>query len=413
MDRLYRLPASVTVFVGVQKGAPDHHPQIQMVGVILDDDLGLVLLLKKGNLLMYQKDVYRCTGILTMFLALWPHTASAQTCDNLWETKPLLDVGSQRARACTTPNGDIYVFGGSQSSQLARGEKLTFDGVGYASAWTPVADMPVARSDFALVCVGDFIYAIGGNTPGESATATVDRYEIATDVWDSVTVPDLAIGRTLIGATTDCYGRIWVGGGASTTGTILDSVEIYDPAVPGGGWIAGPSLNNARLAHSFVTDEDGSIYAIGGQDSSSGHLASIERFVPAVGWELLVVALPAPVSNTDLSVLGADGMIYIAGGWLPGFTDRVLRFDPVLETFVACVPMSQSLNHVALTLGANGRIFRIGGEASFFTGERTVECLDTLPSVCSADITGPLGVPDGTVNVTDLLLLLASWGLCP
>ena len=116
--------------------------------------------------------------------------------------------------------------------------------------------------------------------------------------------------------------------------------------------------------------------------------------------------LPSPVSNTDLAVLGADGMIYIAGGWLPGFTDRVLRFDPVLKVFVACVPMSEPLNNVALTLGANGRIFRIGGEPAFFTGTRTVESLDT--SVCLADITG-----DGTVNVTDLLLLLAAWGVCP
>ena len=134
---------------------------------------------------MLQKDDYRCTSILVMFLALWIRTADAQTCDNLWEAKPLLDVGSSRAGVCTAPNGDIYVFGGSASSLLARGEKLAFDGVGYASAWTPVADMPIARSAFALVCVGDFIYAIGGTTPAESATATVDRYEIATDVWDA------------------------------------------------------------------------------------------------------------------------------------------------------------------------------------------------------------------------------------
>ncbi len=36
---------------------------------------------------------------------------------------------------------------------------------------------------------------------------------------------------------------------------------------------------------------------------------------------------------------------------------------------------------------------------------RTVEC--------AADITGPGDVPDGNVNVTDLLALLAAWGACP
>ncbi|MCZ6834765.1 MAG: FG-GAP repeat protein [Planctomycetota bacterium] len=37
------------------------------------------------------------------------------------------------------------------------------------------------------------------------------------------------------------------------------------------------------------------------------------------------------------------------------------------------------------------------------------ECLP----ICPADITGPGGVPDGVVDVEDLLVLLAAWGACP
>ncbi|MCZ6835645.1 MAG: hypothetical protein O7G85_07710, partial [Planctomycetota bacterium] len=35
------------------------------------------------------------------------------------------------------------------------------------------------------------------------------------------------------------------------------------------------------------------------------------------------------------------------------------------------------------------------------------------PNPCPADTTGPSGVPDGIVDVEDLLLLLGAWGACP
>ncbi len=52
----------------------------------------------------------------------------------------------------------------------------------------------------------------------------------------------------------------------------------------------------------------------------------------------------------------------------------------------------------------------------------TVDVLDLLEVIsqwecegfnCTADVSGPDDVPDGTVNVLDLIAIIAAWGACP
>lgn len=354
-------------------------------------------------------------------IALLAIVASAGASPPDWSPGPSLNVPRSRLGACVAPCGDIYAVGGHSKAALPLNavEILEFDSVtGYAEAWLEVAPITTARHLHAVACISGFIYAIGG-IGDRGVLASVERYDTTADAptWDAASVPDLNIARYGAGSTVDERGRIWVVGGDDGTATSLSSVEIYDPARPELGWTFGPKLNVARESAGVVTDRIGRIYAIGGS-TFPVHIASVERFDPCKpddGWVLLEEEILGTPSQQDESVLGADGRIYVAGGWLPGYTNRVVRFDPNTDTWQDWVPLIQERNLMGLVLGNDGRIYAIGGEFAGFTPTATVEVL-TAP--CGS--TPPLARPrlmdsngDGEVGAIDLLKLLANWGVCP
>ncbi len=295
-----------------------------------------------------------------------------------WQPEPSLNEASSYFGAAVDPCGNIYAVGGPHTSPSDKVERLAFDGSEYASEWTYVTPLPSPRTHQEVVSVNGFIYVIGGSD-GTDYLASVVRYDVTTDLWDdSDAVPDMNVVRVGAGATVDKWGRIWVVGGNTTGGIMLDSVEIYDPARPELGWVFGPSLNQARTLAGVVTDCQGRIYAIGGYDGTQ--LVSVERFDPcdeAGGWVFLS-DMPGPTSTVDEAVLGADCHIYVAGGWGTGELDRVVRYDVETDTWEPWTPLTQARSNLQLVLGANGRIFAIGG-AVYAAPQTTVESLDTTP----------------------------------
>ena len=303
-----------------------------------------------------------------------------------WTFGPPLNIARSHPGACVASSGDIYVLGGVGPSgeHLNSVEILEFDGTGYANAWLEVAPMTTARDAPAVACVNGFIYAIGGANDTDGTLASVERYDTTADVpsWESMAVPDMNVPRAIAGATVDEWGRIWVIGGIDAA-TPLSSVEIYDPERPELGWTFGPELNTPRAFAGVVTDRIGRIYAIGGS-TFPVHISSVERIDPCdavPAWVFLpdVPDVSGSTSQSDTAVVGADGMIYVAGGWLPGYTNRVVRFDPNTDTWHDLVPLIQARNNIGLVLGNDGRIFAIGGDFSF-SPLTSVEVLDTTPS---------------------------------
>ncbi|MCZ6851483.1 MAG: hypothetical protein O7F17_07575, partial [Planctomycetota bacterium] len=327
-----------------------------------------------------------------------------------------LNAPHSRIGACVAPCGDIYAVGGlgrSSDDFLNTVEILEFDSVtGYAVAWLEVAPMITARYAHAVACVNGFIYAIGGI--GDSGVlASVERYDTTAEAptWDAASVPDLNVARYYAGSTLDKWGRIWVVGGDDGTATSLSSVEIYDPARPDLGWSPGPELNVARELAGVVTDRIGRIYAIGGS-TFPDHITSVERFDPCnpeEGWVVLVEDIPGRASQQDYSVLGADGRIYVAGGWLPGYTNRVVRFDPNTDTWEDWMALPEDRGVLGLTLGKHGRIYVIGGELDGF---QATESVVVLTPPYGADLVRPLLMDsnaDGWMDAYDLAALLAAW----
>ncbi|UCD75612.1 MAG: hypothetical protein JSV91_01595 [Phycisphaerales bacterium] len=298
-----------------------------------------------------------------------------------WEYGPDLNIPRSDFGAAVDGMGNIYVAGGQISwcpyESTDTVEMLLFDGTAYADHWVFLAPISSSRQDVRLVCDGAFIYAIGGILDDGETVATVERYDTTSDspVWE--TIKPLNVARGAAGVTVDNCGRIYVlGGCVNETHEILSSVELYHPAHPELGWaLLDAGLDQPRMNAGAVTDNQGRIYATGGQGEYGAHLTSVERYDPRdsePSW-IYVAPIIDPSSNNDHAAVGADGRIYVAGGWLPGYSSRAVRYDPLTDDWEALPALNAPRSNPELVLGEDRHIYVIGGDTS--------GCPDALASV--------------------------------
>ncbi len=331
-----------------------------------------------------------------------------------WETAPPLSMARTVAAACTAPCGDIYVVGGAGAETSV--EILVFDGSAYAEAWIEGPSLNTPRHGIALARVGTFIYAIGGfDSTAENLLTSVERLDI-TDVssgWETLPSDQwLNVPRSTPGVAVDDFGRIYVFGGHTDKGFGYGSpsAERFDPANPADGWTMICDMQEARAELGSASDSLGRVYAIGGSGPPNGvHLTTVERMDPCSGscdWTS-VASMPGPASNNDRAVTGADGNIYVAGGWLPNPTGRTIRYLPDRDEWQDLPDLIEARSRPAMALGRDGFIYAIAGD----TGGghlSSVERLDTNPP-CRADIDG-----NGTIDADDFFAYLDLFVLgCP
>jgi len=349
-----------------------------------------------------------------MFVAL--SSATVHSLATGWEVAPEMNTVRSRPAAVVDAVGNIYILGGS----IAHGEStntvevLEYDACppapGYAGNWTSFEPMLIARSGAAAACVDDFIYVIGGiDYSSGSHLALAERYDLHAEVpgWEAIAPLDEA--RSHAACAVDRAGRIYVIGGYVAGGDPASSVQVYDPARPGSWMDLGHELQQARAHAGAIVDSHGRILVFGGMAPGGPHLDSVERFDPACpeqGWVSMTTIPGPPTTNTDLAVRGADGRAYLVGGWAPGFTDRVERYDPDEDTWWAAPSLPDELAHPGLVLGADGYIYVIGGEVAIHVYTSAVNKMNTIFCPYDGDGTGMIGIEN-------LLELLASWGPCP
>lgn len=141
-----------------------------------------------------------------------------------------------------------------------------------------------------------------------------------------------------------------------------------------------PAMPTARLGVAAATGPDGFVYVIGGETTGSGTAGPshvVEAFTPATGW--LPVA-PMPTARYSPSaVTGRDGYIYVMGGSTAfnTLTDTVEAFATKNNIWGCSYydancsdaqqiysPLPTPREQMAATLGADGRIYTIGGFGS-------------------------------------------------
>ncbi|MBV9280686.1 MAG: hypothetical protein JOZ41_11430 [Chloroflexi bacterium] len=137
-------------------------------------------------------------------------------------------------------------------------------------------------------------------------------------------------------------------------------------------WQTAPALPSARERLAATTGADGTIYAIGGQDSSGDH-NTVYSFKPGTdtSWQ---TAPSLPAARESLAATtGADGTLYAIGGFDGGSQSTVYSFKPGADTSWQTAPaLPAARERLAATTGADGTLYAIGGDDSSNTSQNTV-----------------------------------------
>lgn len=204
-------------------------------------------------------------------------------------------VGQMPSRLCETVGlalGDrIHLVSGRSPTGEANGEwsdqgdvdsHLVF--IASENRWETARPIPMARNSAAGAVLDGKLWVAGGRTVQGGGTGRLDRYDPATDAWDTLApIPASSTGQQAGGglAMAAVVGRLVAFGGEwfqrGGGGGVFPETWIYDPMAD--AWTRGPDMLTPR--HGLAAVElGGTVYAIaGGRVVSGGEAtATLEAF---------------------------------------------------------------------------------------------------------------------------------------
>lgn len=206
---------------------------------------------------------------------------------------------------------------------------------GPAAGWTPLAEMPIARSETPAALLDGYVYVVGGF----GADAAAHRYDVAADAWEQIADYPMAVNHPGIAVH---RGRLLVGGGYSADGGSAYS-EVYAYDVEADTWELIGELPLPMGAFGFaVIDDD--LYVVGGAADRLGGppLDLVARWSADDGaWH---PRAPLPHAREHLAVVAAAGSIVAVGGRAHSLDSdelgaEVTRYDPARDEWEALPPL--------------------------------------------------------------------------
>ena len=248
----------------------------------------------------------------------------------------MLDIASQVWRSIR-PCGTARVYAGTGSGgagnkvHLFGGQNLDFSVLAdcevydvLLDVWMAGPSLTVPRRNLASTTLNDGrILALGGYD-GESIVSVVEALDGRMKSW--IQLPPLLTPRSSCGAGVLNDGRAFVCGG--TTGTRLNSVEVYEPRVNKWEKFQLP-MNEVRSAGAFVSNGQ-RIFALGGIDANHAISCSVEMMdeVSAHSW-VFRQNMFAP--RVDLAGCAVDDSIIVAGGQNAGEVFNTVELYDVVK----------------------------------------------------------------------------------
>jgi len=202
--------------------------------------------------------------------------------------------------------------------------------------------------------------------------------------------------RIFASAATSADGKVYVIGGTGRRSgdehvrdeiELLAAVDVYDSVA--NRWYAIPPMREARQLHAAAVARDGRLYVFGGVASlgllkrdpdeseaswerrneldikaADSSLASVEIYDPKT--ESWSKGAPTPTPRQAMgAALGADGRIYVVGGTKsysdPDPLDTVEIYDPASDTWEKGPPLLYPRRGHAVVATPDGKIYAIGG----------------------------------------------------
>lgn len=192
--------------------------------------------------------------------------------------------------------------------------------------WTEKKPMPTPRTGICAAFLNGKIYVIGGQTSNGQIVDIVERYDPLTDSWETG-LPRLENERVNAAAVV-FEGKIFVMGGKNGDGEVLNKVEIFDPAK--NQWKSASELEEKRQGLAAVVLKD-VIYVLGGSDEEDILLKDVEfynkneeEWHKVEGWEL------EQPRASFASVALKDSVFSIGGFTSFGPIGNVQRYHPTV-----------------------------------------------------------------------------------
>ena len=233
-------------------------------------------------------------------------------------TNTTFHTGKVTSGAGTRSSGHVFFAGGHHgtgtvvTNAVKKLDLLT-------GTVTTVAPLPTARAGLGLVeaiaALGsgakNFLYAIGGVNGSGTVLNTVEVYDFSTGTWSEAAPMPTARAYLSVVAGTD--GNIYAIGGSNGSGTPLATVEAYNTVK--GTWTTAPSLNFARSHFGAVLlPPDDFLFVTGGIGAKGKYLNSTEVYSLATGGSWSVIS-PLNVARSDFGLaIAADGIVHAFGG---------------------------------------------------------------------------------------------------
>ena len=327
---------------------------------------------------------------------------------NTWTTEASMPTASDQPAAVVGDNGLLYVLGGYNGSWLNTAQVYN----PATNSWSNATGMPVASGGLAAaVGANNRLYVFGGNTSANPSNGinTVQLYQAigasgsgsAAVVNATPLVSVLPIspqeGLTFNGVVADVSdpgdsepataytATINWGDGSGATSAALSGPTGGPFTISGSHTYAqmgqyGPtvSVTNNALANTWTTEANmptaseelasasganGLIYVFGGYNGS--YLNTVQAYNPSTNTWTTEAPMPT-ATESAAAATGANGLIYVFGGFnsTNGDLNTVQAYNPVTNTWTTEAPMPTANFGLAAATGPNGLIYVFGGALS-------------------------------------------------
>jgi N-acetylneuraminic acid mutarotase len=292
---------------------------------------------------------------------------------------PIMDNGA------VTINGKVYSVGGVDGYTVLN-KGYVYDPV--TQAWTPIANMGMARENPQVATVGGKMYVTGGWDPNGGPITRTEIYDPASGAWAlgaDNPQPHAAAGVAVLS------GKIYVVGGCDLACGITD-VQVYDPAA--NSWSSAKAYPEPTswIACGGI---GGRLYCAGGSPGSIGTKHGYSYDPSSNAWTA-IADLPIDLWGMASSI--GSGQLLLSGGVTNGngtTTNQGFAYQPDSNTWTALPNANNTLYRSAAACG----LYKIGGSVEGFTVSRSIEMLPGYDQ-CS----GAGDVPWLSVDKTEVTL---------
>ncbi|HRX86345.1 MAG TPA: hypothetical protein P5572_15095, partial [Phycisphaerae bacterium] len=252
-----------------------------------------------------------------------------------------------------------------------------------------------ARQYAAGVNVDGVLYAIGGTPWQNGGDQDGSVHRLVNGMWEAVS-PVGGAGPIISGAAgVDSLGRIVVYGGFIDGDDGPGPDSVYEPIDGLAGAIASrPAPSSATGYFAWAADDQGRLYGFGGGPGAGGpNSGYCDRYDAGSDAWTVLAPLPTPVADACAVYDGSGHMLVIGGIDQAGSTrvTNVAQYDIATgswsDTAVPDLPVA--LSGARAVLGADGRVYVIGGETSPLGAGVTQSTVYKLEPATNTWVAGP------------------------